>query len=76
VILLASRAGFEADRARALQGPATSAIRLLALAMMMLMFSTAGVPPFVGFWAKLQVIQALLGLRAPVARPDRRRGSR
>ena len=27
----------------------------------MLMFSTAGVPPFVGFWAKLQIIQALLG---------------
>ena len=25
------------------------------------MFSTAGVPPFVGFWAKLQIIQALLG---------------
>ena len=27
--------------------------------MMLLMFSTAGVPPFVGFLAKLQVIQAL-----------------
>ena len=23
------------------------------------MFSTAGVPPFVGFWAKLKIIQAL-----------------
>jgi NADH-quinone oxidoreductase subunit N len=32
---------------------------LLALAMMMLMFSTAGVPPFVGFWAKLRIFQAL-----------------
>ena len=32
---------------------------LLALIMMFLMFSTAGVPPFVGFWAKLQVFQAL-----------------
>jgi NADH-quinone oxidoreductase subunit N len=28
--------------------------------MMMLMFSTAGVPPFVGFWAKLAVIGAVL----------------
>ena len=27
---------------------------LLALVMMVLMFSTAGVPPFVGFWAKLR----------------------
>jgi len=28
--------------------------------MMMLMFSTAGVPPFIGFWAKLEVIRAVL----------------
>ena len=28
--------------------------------MLMLMFSLAGVPPFVGFWAKLTVIQAVL----------------
>jgi NADH-quinone oxidoreductase subunit N len=27
--------------------------------MMVLMFSTAGVPPFIGFWAKLRIIQAL-----------------
>jgi NADH-quinone oxidoreductase subunit N len=27
--------------------------------MMFLMFSTAGVPPFVGFWAKLRIFQAL-----------------
>jgi NADH-quinone oxidoreductase subunit N len=26
---------------------------------MMLMFSTAGVPPLVGFWAKLRIFQAL-----------------
>jgi NADH-quinone oxidoreductase subunit N len=32
---------------------------LLALAMMVLMFSTAGVPPLVGFWAKLRIFQAL-----------------
>jgi NADH-quinone oxidoreductase subunit N len=29
------------------------------LVMMVLMFSTAGVPPFVGFWAKLRIFQAL-----------------
>ncbi len=29
--------------------------------MAAVMFSTAGVPPFVGFWAKLQIIEALLG---------------
>ena len=28
--------------------------------MLMLMFSMAGVPPFVGFWAKLAVIQVAL----------------
>jgi NADH-quinone oxidoreductase subunit N len=32
---------------------------LLALVMMVLMFSFAGVPPLVGFWAKLRIIQAL-----------------
>ena len=30
--------------------------------MLMLMFSMAGVPPFVGFWAKLAVIQAVLDI--------------
>ena len=27
--------------------------------MMVLMFSTAGVPPFIGFWAKFNILQAL-----------------
>jgi NADH-quinone oxidoreductase subunit N len=31
-----------------------------AAMMMMLMFSTAGVPPFVGFWAKLAVLGAVV----------------
>ncbi len=31
-----------------------------AAVMLMIMFSMAGVPPFVGFWAKLAVIQAAL----------------
>jgi NADH-quinone oxidoreductase subunit N len=31
----------------------------LAFAMMLLMFSTAGVPPLVGIWAKLRIFQVL-----------------
>lgn len=58
VILLASRAGFESDELEHFKG-LNQRDPTLALVMMMLMFSTAGVPPFVGFWAKLQVFQAL-----------------
>lgn len=58
VILLASRKGFEADELDHYKG-LYKRDPLLALAMMMLMFSTAGVPPFVGFWAKLRIFQAL-----------------
>jgi NADH-quinone oxidoreductase subunit N len=58
VILLASRKGFEADKLDHYKG-LYQRDPLLALVMMMLMFSLAGVPPFVGFWAKLRIIQAL-----------------
>ena len=58
VILLASRSGFEADRLDDYKG-LYQRDPLLALVMMVLMFSTAGVPPFVGFWAKLRIFQAL-----------------
>ena len=58
VILLASRKGFEADRLDDYKG-LYQRDPLLALIMMMLMFSTAGVPPFVGFWAKLRIFQVL-----------------
>jgi NADH-quinone oxidoreductase subunit N len=58
VVLLASRGGYEADNLDDYKG-LSQRDPLLALAMMMLMFSTAGVPPFVGFWAKLRVFQAL-----------------
>jgi len=58
VILLASRKGYEADQLDDYRGlqqrdPA------LALIMLLMMFSTAGVPPFVGFWAKLRIFQVL-----------------
>jgi len=58
VILLMSRAGYEADKLDDFKG-LWQRDPLLALIMMFLMFSTAGVPPFVGFWAKLRIFQAL-----------------
>ncbi len=58
VILIASRKGFEADQLDHYKGMYRRD-PLLALVMMVLMFSTAGVPPFVGFWAKLRIWQAL-----------------
>jgi len=58
VILLLARKGYEADRLDDYKG-LQQRDPLLALAMLVLMFSTAGVPPFVGFWAKLRIIQVL-----------------
>ncbi len=59
VILLAGSAGAEAEELADYKGFAARE-PWLALLMMVLMLSTAGVPPFVGFWAKLWIIQALL----------------
>lgn len=59
VILLASSREFEADELDHYKG-LHARDPLLALVMMVLMFSTAGVPPFVGFMAKLRIIQELL----------------
>ena len=60
MIMMLSRRGFEHDEISDFKGLATRD-PLLAAMMLALMFSTAGVPPFVGFWAKLWIIQALLG---------------
>jgi NADH-quinone oxidoreductase subunit N len=57
-MLLLTQRGFEADRLDDYKG-LYSRDPLLALVMMALMFSTAGVPPFVGFWAKLSILQQL-----------------
>jgi NADH-quinone oxidoreductase subunit N len=62
VILLASHHGFEADALEDYKG-LYARDPFLAVILMALMFSTAGVPPFIGFWAKLWIIQALLGSR-------------
>ena len=58
VLVLASRQGFEAEDLDHFKG-LHKRDPLLALVMMALMFSTAGVPPFIGFWAKFNIFQAL-----------------
>ncbi|HEV8444380.1 MAG TPA: NADH-quinone oxidoreductase subunit NuoN [Steroidobacteraceae bacterium] len=58
VLTLASRAGFEAEDLDQFKG-LHKRDPLLALVMMFMMFSTAGVPPFIGFWAKFNIFQAL-----------------
>ncbi len=58
VLTLASRAGFEAEDLEQFKG-LHKRDPLLALVMMFLMFSTAGIPPFIGFWAKFNIFQAL-----------------
>jgi NADH-quinone oxidoreductase subunit N len=59
VVLMLSRRGAEHDQIADFKGLSTRD-PLLAALMLVLMFSTAGVPPFIGFWAKLWLIQALL----------------
>jgi NADH-quinone oxidoreductase subunit N len=65
VVLLAARDEGEAEELEDYKG---LGVRdpLLALLMLVLMFSTAGVPPFAGFWAKLWIIQALLHAHHPL----------
>ncbi len=58
VLTLLSRAGFEAEDLDQFKG-LHKRDPLMALVMMFIMFSTAGVPPFVGFWAKFNIFQAL-----------------
>jgi NADH-quinone oxidoreductase subunit N len=59
VILLLSRNGFESEDISDLAG-LNSRSPLYAGVMAACMFSLAGVPPLVGFYAKLSVLQALL----------------
>jgi NADH-quinone oxidoreductase subunit N len=61
MILLLARQGFEADRLVDFKG-LNARSPWFAGMMAILMFSLAGVPPFVGFWAKLGVVQAVLGV--------------
>jgi NADH-quinone oxidoreductase subunit N len=59
VIVLLSRAGFEADTLDDFKG-LNKRSPWFAFVMLMVMFSMAGVPFFVGFFAKFWVIQAAL----------------
>ena len=61
VVLLLARQGFEADRLVDYKG-LNARSPWFAGMMAILMFSLAGVPPFIGFWAKLGVVQAVLGV--------------
>jgi len=62
MILLLARQGFEADKLEDFKG-LNARSPWFAGMMAILMFSLAGVPPFIGFWAKLGVIQAVLGVQ-------------
>ena len=61
MILLLARQGFEADKLVDFKG-LNARSPWFAGMMAILMFSLAGIPPFIGFWAKLGVIQAVLGV--------------
>ncbi len=59
MIIVLSRAGFEADELADLKG-LNQRNPWYALLMMLLMVSMAGIPPTIGFFAKLSVIQAII----------------
>lgn len=61
MILLMSRKGFEADNIEDYRG-LSSRNPWFALMMLLLMFSMAGIPPFVGFDAKLTVIKSIVDI--------------
>src|SRR6202522_184945 len=61
MILLLARQGFESDKIVDFRG-LNARSPWFAGMMAILMFSLAGLPPFIGFWAKLGVIQAVLGV--------------
>ncbi len=61
VVILLSRAGFEADRLEDFKG-LNQRSPWFAFVMLLLMFSMAGVPPLAGFYAKLVVLQAVVNV--------------
>src|SRR5580692_10957843 len=61
MVLLLARQGFEADKITDFKG-LNARSPWFALMMGLLMLSLAGVPPLIGFWAKLGVIQAVLSV--------------
>ncbi len=61
IVILMSRAGFEADQLDDYKG-LNQRSPWFALLMMILMLSMAGVPPTLGFWAKLAVLQSIIAI--------------
>jgi len=61
MILLMAREGFEAEELDDLKG-LNQRHPWFAFVMLMIMFSMAGIPPTVGFWAKLFVLQAIVSI--------------
>jgi NADH-quinone oxidoreductase subunit N len=59
VVMLLSRKGFEAENLDDYKG-LNSRSPWYAFMMLIIMFSMAGVPPFLGFWAKLVVLQEVI----------------
>jgi len=59
LILLLARKGFEAERIEDFKGLNERSPWFAAM-MLVVMFSLAGVPPFVGFFAKLYVLRAVI----------------
>jgi NADH-quinone oxidoreductase subunit N len=60
LIMMLSRAGFEAENLEDFKG-LNQRSPWFAFVMLVLMFSLAGIPPMMGFYAKLSVLQAVLG---------------
>ncbi len=61
VIILLTRSGFEAEEISDLKG-LNQRSPWFALIMLIVIFSMAGVPPTVGFWAKLAVLKAVVNI--------------
>ncbi|MGM0411929.1 MAG: NADH-quinone oxidoreductase subunit NuoN [Pseudomonadota bacterium] len=59
MVILLSRAGLEAERLEDFKG-LNERSPWFAGIMLIVMFSMAGVPPFLGFWAKVSVIQEVV----------------
>ncbi|HYR00948.1 MAG TPA: NADH-quinone oxidoreductase subunit NuoN [Casimicrobiaceae bacterium] len=60
IVMLLSRAGFEADRIEDFRG-LNRRSPWWALMMLLVMFSLAGIPPTIGFYAKFSVIMSAVG---------------
>ncbi|MFT3665337.1 NADH-quinone oxidoreductase subunit NuoN [Piscinibacter sp.] len=65
IVMLLSRAGHEAEQVDDLKGLARRSPWYAAV-MAIFMFSLAGIPPTVGFYAKLAVLQAIVSTNLPL----------